>query len=110
MDDWQQGTKTNIAGLDPLWILNHLHFMIQAETKKKGLLSFHGGGLGNHRYRLVFQEIQLLHGIHCLSAILYFNGFKRGIWMVEPRHGSHMGGWETGSCIPGGYSLVFSAP
>ena len=25
--DWQQGTRTKIPGLDPLWMLNHYHFL-----------------------------------------------------------------------------------
>ena len=24
--DWQQGSKSQMPGLDPLWALNHLHF------------------------------------------------------------------------------------
>ena len=25
--DWQQGKKTRIPGLDPLWMLNHYHYL-----------------------------------------------------------------------------------
>ena len=28
--DWQQGTKTKIKGLDPLWALNHYHYLDSA--------------------------------------------------------------------------------
>jgi len=30
--DWQQGTKTTMEGLDPLWMLNHLHYFDAAKN------------------------------------------------------------------------------
>ncbi|MDU2661748.1 MAG: hypothetical protein E7C54_12650, partial [Clostridioides difficile] len=31
--DWQQGEDTKLEGLDPLWVLNHYHYL---DNKKNG--------------------------------------------------------------------------
>ena len=65
--DWQQGIRSKAVGLDPLWWLNHLHFMDLARPTpstplsgggvpgvKRGLIFSRWGGLGNHRYPIGF--------------------------------------------------------
>ncbi len=54
--DWQQGTKTKIPGLDPLWWLNYLHFtdMARFHPRRRPLIFSRWGGLGNHRYQIGF--------------------------------------------------------
>ncbi|MEA2293192.1 MAG: hypothetical protein QOE86_831 [Solirubrobacteraceae bacterium] len=53
--DWQQGTTTDVAGLDPLPWLNHLHFVDMARrTGKRPLIFSRWGGLGSHRYPIGF--------------------------------------------------------
>jgi len=53
--DWQQGTKTNMEGLDPLWMLNHLHFFDQGRSENRRSFIFsRWGGYGNHRYPIGF--------------------------------------------------------
>ena len=52
--DWQQGTKTKIPGLDPLWALNHLHTEDANKGHKRGLILSRYAGLGSHRYPLGF--------------------------------------------------------
>jgi putative sterol carrier protein len=53
--DWQQGTESTIAGLDPLWWLNHLHFFDLARGgDKRSFIFSRWGGLGNHRYPIGF--------------------------------------------------------
>lgn len=56
--DWQQGSETKIAGLDPLWWLNHLHWKDmecrQDVTGRRPLIFSRWGGLGNHRYQIGF--------------------------------------------------------
>ena len=52
--DWQQGTKTNIPGLDPLWALNHYHTLDKARDEKRPLILSRYAGLGSHRYPLGF--------------------------------------------------------
>ncbi|MCL2023001.1 MAG: DUF5110 domain-containing protein [Oscillospiraceae bacterium] len=75
--DWQQGTKTNIPGLDPLWALNHYHTLdnkrqpnrdqnsgvskeentdtrrAKASSKRPLIMSRYAGP-GSHRYPLGF--------------------------------------------------------
>jgi hypothetical protein len=53
--DWQQGTKTTVPGLDPLWYLNHLHALDLARDGAKRPLAFsRWGGWGAHRYPVGF--------------------------------------------------------
>lgn len=52
--DWQQGTKTNIPGLDPLWALNHYHTLDISGREKRPLILSRYAGLGSHRYPLGF--------------------------------------------------------
>lgn len=53
--DWQQGTKTAMPGLDPLWYLNHLHSLDLARDGSKRPLAFsRWGGWGSHRYPVGF--------------------------------------------------------
>lgn len=53
--DWQQGTKSKVSGLDPLWGLNHLHFQdLARDGRKRPFVFSRWGGLGNHRYPIGF--------------------------------------------------------
>ena len=52
--DWQQGTETRVAGLDPLWWLNHLHFYDLAREGRRPFIFSRWGGLGNQRYPIGF--------------------------------------------------------
>jgi len=53
--DWQQGSKSKIEGLDPLFWLNHLHNYDQAKTKEKRPFIFsRWPGLGGQRYPIGF--------------------------------------------------------
>lgn len=53
--DWQQGQQSTLAGLDPLWLLNHLHFHdLGRDGVKRPLIFSRWGGLGNHRYPIGF--------------------------------------------------------
>ncbi|NCB93593.1 MAG: DUF5110 domain-containing protein [Clostridia bacterium] len=52
--DWQQGTVTKVPGLDPLWMLNHYHYL---DSKWKGTRSItfsRYAGVGSHRYPVGF--------------------------------------------------------
>ncbi|MBQ8817477.1 MAG: alpha-xylosidase [Clostridia bacterium] len=51
--DWQQGTKTAMPGLDPLWALNHYHTLDNA-TEHSPLILSRYCGVGAHRYPLGF--------------------------------------------------------
>ncbi len=52
--DWQQGKKTKIPGLDPLWALNHYHTIDSAKFGHRPLTLSRYSGLGSHRYPLGF--------------------------------------------------------
>lgn len=52
--DWQQGTKTKVDGLDPLWALNHYHYLDHARDGHRGLILSRYAGPGSHRYPLGF--------------------------------------------------------
>ncbi len=52
--DWQQGTKSKMEGLDPLWLLNHYHFLDNCRGGKRGMILSRYAGLGSHRYPLGF--------------------------------------------------------
>ncbi len=52
--DWQQGKKSTVDGLDPLWALNHLHYLDNARGNKRGLILSRFAKAGSHRYPLGF--------------------------------------------------------
>ncbi len=64
--DWQQGSQSTIPGLDPLFLLNHLHFHDLARPSpspagrgargegKRPFIFSRWGGLGSHRYPIGF--------------------------------------------------------
>ncbi len=52
--DWQQGTNTKVKGLDPLWALNHYHFLDNAKDNHRPLILSRFCGAGSQRYPLGF--------------------------------------------------------
>ena len=52
--DWQQGTQTRIPGLDPLWMLNHYHYLDSMRDGKRGITFSRYAGVGSHRYPIGF--------------------------------------------------------
>jgi alpha-glucosidase (family GH31 glycosyl hydrolase) len=53
--DYQQKRTSKIPGLDPLWLLNHLHYQdLGREGHKRPFVFSRWGGLGNHRYPIGF--------------------------------------------------------
>ena len=53
--DWQQGAHSKIPGVDPLWVLNHFHFLDNASvTASKPLIFSRYAGPGSHRYPIGF--------------------------------------------------------
>ncbi len=51
--DWQQGQDSKLEGLDPLWALNHYHFLDNGVEHAPLILSRYSG-IGSHRYPLGF--------------------------------------------------------
>ncbi len=52
--DWQSGGATSIAGLDPLWMLNHIHFHDSGRDGRRPLTFSRYAGPGSHRYPVGF--------------------------------------------------------
>ena len=52
--DWQSGGTTSIPGLDPLWMLNHLHYRDSGRDGRRPLTFSRYAGLGSHRYPVGF--------------------------------------------------------
>jgi len=52
--DWQQGTESGLKGLDPLWALNHFHYLDNCKKDRRGMILSRYAGLGGHRYPFGF--------------------------------------------------------
>lgn len=52
--DWQQGPYSRIAGIDPLWMLNHFHFLDSGREGRRPLTFSRYAGPGSHRYPVGF--------------------------------------------------------
>ncbi|MEK5254009.1 TIM-barrel domain-containing protein [Paenibacillus sp. FSL F4-0125] len=52
--DWQQGGVTKVPGLDPLWMLNHYHYLDSGRRGNRKLTFSRYAGLGSHRYPVGF--------------------------------------------------------
>jgi hypothetical protein len=57
--DWQHGGVTRIPGLDPLWLLNHFHYLDSGRPRSDGrakrpLTFSRYAGVGSHRYPIGF--------------------------------------------------------
>lgn len=60
--DWQQGSNSKIAGLDPLFWLNHLHYYDQGKTiEKRPFIFSRWPGLGGQRYPIGFSGDTVVH-------------------------------------------------
>ncbi len=52
--DWQQGVNSSMKGLDPLWALNHYHYLDNASNHSTPLILSRYAGVGSHRYPIGF--------------------------------------------------------
>ena len=52
--DWQQGNNSGVKGLDPLWMLNHYHYLDSQRDGKRGMVFSRYAGPGSHRYPIGF--------------------------------------------------------
>ncbi|CAL3965635.1 unnamed protein product [Diplocarpon coronariae] len=52
--DWQQGEHSKVPGLDPLWMLNHFHFVDSGRGGRQPLIFSRYAGPGSHRYPVGF--------------------------------------------------------
>ena len=52
--DWQQGSHSGTKGVDPLWALNHYHYLDHEKRNGTGLILSRFAGPGSHRYPVGF--------------------------------------------------------
>ncbi len=52
--DWQSGPNSRKAGVDPLWMLNHFHFLDSGREGRRPLTFSRYAGPGSHRYPVGF--------------------------------------------------------
>lgn len=53
--DWQQGLTCDLEGLDPLWLINHLHFYdLGRDGKRRPFVFSRWGNEGHQRYPIGF--------------------------------------------------------
>ncbi len=92
--DWQQGTKTAMSGLDPLWALNHYHTLDNAVEHEPLVLSRYCK-VGSHRYPLGFSGDTYITW-KSLAYIPYFTamGTNAGYTWWSHDIGGHMQGFK----------------
>jgi alpha-glucosidase (family GH31 glycosyl hydrolase) len=94
--DWQQGIESTIAGLDPLFWLNHLHFYDRTRDGiKRPFIFSRWGGLGSQRYPIGFSGDTFVTW-KTLQFQPYFTATAANVGYGWWSHdiGGHMGGVE----------------
>lgn len=94
--DWQQGSTSRHAGLDPLWWLNHLHFYdLGRDGVRRPFVFSRWGGLGSHRYPIGFSGDAVVSW-NSLSFQPYFTATAANVAFGWWSHdiGGHMMGIE----------------
>lgn len=91
--DWQQGTKSKLPGLDPLWLLNHYHTLDAGREGRTPLLLSRYAGVGSHRYPIGFSGDTVVAWA-CLRLQPYFTSNAANIGYGWWSHdiGGHMFG------------------
>lgn len=91
--DWQQGTKSQMAGLDPLWALNHYHYLDNSLNHDNGLVLSRYCEAGSHRYPLGFSADTSM-SFPTLNFLPYFTSTASNIgytWWSHDIGGHHQG-------------------
>ena len=58
--DWQQGQYSRVEGIDPLWMLNHFHYLDSGREGRRPLTFSRYAGPGSHRYPIGFSGDTLI--------------------------------------------------
>lgn len=90
--DWQQGKKTSVKGLDPLWALNHYHYLDNNRGNNRGLILSRYAELGSHRYPLGFSGDTCINW-NCYKFQPYFTSTATNAgytWWSHDIGGHHM--------------------
>ncbi len=91
--DWQSGSTTRVPGLDPLWMLNHLHYLDSGRDGRRPLTFSRYAGLGSHRYPVGFSGDTLITWAS-LEFQPYFTATAANVGYHWWSHdiGGHLGG------------------
>ena len=68
--DWQQGEVSETKGIDPLWMLNHFHFLDSGRDNKRPIGFSRFPGPGGHRYPIGFSGVRgdtVIYSVHSLT-------------------------------------------
>lgn len=91
--DWQQGTKSGMDGLDPLWALNHYHYLDNGKDHAHPLIVSRYAGIGSHRYPIGFSGDTTISW-ETLRLMPYFTATASNIgytWWGHDIGGHHLG-------------------
>ncbi len=91
--DWQQGTDSEMEGLDPIWALNHYHFLDIGRSGKQALIMSRYAGVGSHRYPIGFSGDTSISW-ETLRLMPYFTSTAANIgytWWGHDIGGHHLG-------------------
>lgn len=93
--DWQQGNTTKIPGLDPLWMLNHYHYLDNRKESKRAMTFSRYAGIGSHRYPVGFSGDTIITW-DSLDFQPYFTATASNVGYGWWSHdiGGHMGGYR----------------
>ena len=93
--DWQQGGLSKIPGLDPLWMLNHYHYLDSGRRGKRRLPFSRYAGMGSHRYPVGFSGDTIISW-ESLAFQPYFtaNASNVGYGWWSHDIGGHMKGYR----------------
>lgn len=93
--DWQQGGLSKIPGLDPLWMLNHYHYLDSGRRGKRRLTFSRYVGMGSHRYPVGFSGDTIISW-ESLAFQPYFtaNASNVGYGWWSHDIGGHMKGYR----------------
>lgn len=98
--DWQQGSLCKVEGLDPLWILNHYHFLDSGRDGKRPLTFSRYAGPGSHRYPVGFSGDTIVTW-ESLNFQPYFTANASNIGYGWWSHdiGGHMHGYRNDELV-----------
>ena len=109
--DWQQGDKSQVEGLDPLWLLNHYHYHDLIKNDKTGLILSRYAGPGSHRYPIGFSGDTIISW-ESLKFQPYFTSTATNIGYTWWSHdiGGHMGGIKDSELMLRWFQLGVLSP
>ena len=109
--DRQQGTSSKAKGLDPLWILNHFHFLDNGRDGKRPMTFSRYAGPGSHRYPVGFSGDTIITW-ESLDFQPYFTAAASNIGYGWWSHdiGGHMMGYKNDELAVRWFQLGIHSP